>query len=126
MATARSSSPDRILRPRPIRALPEALRAAGPGLTVNGYADVPSGLSRYAIYASLSLDTHLTTVAARLPYLKMRRLQFNHFQRPGKPRVLKLSTGYSTQSTMCHESPTSTLEASTAIFEASLSSSGSA
>ncbi|ETI27566.1 hypothetical protein G647_00015 [Cladophialophora carrionii CBS 160.54] len=43
---ARSSSEERnILRPRPRRALPEALRASGNGLTPNGYVDVPSGIS---------------------------------------------------------------------------------
>ncbi|KAK5046654.1 hypothetical protein LTR84_007415 [Exophiala bonariae] len=43
-ATARRPSPDgNLLRPRPLRALPEALRSAGHGL--NGFAEVPSGVS---------------------------------------------------------------------------------
>jgi sterol O-acyltransferase len=36
-----------ILRPRPRKALPEALRTSSNSLGVNAYADVPSGVSRY-------------------------------------------------------------------------------
>ncbi|KIX01929.1 uncharacterized protein Z518_07868 [Rhinocladiella mackenziei CBS 650.93] len=44
MAAARANSHERnLLRPRPTRALPEALRAAGQG--INGFADTPSGMS---------------------------------------------------------------------------------
>lgn len=131
MATsARRPSPDgNLLRPRPLRALPEALRSAGHGL--NGFAEVPSAVSRYGSHLLGLSHLHaryssLLTVDAQHLSLTMHPRQFNQFPRPGDRLAPKQSIAYSTPSITNLESPTSTPGANTETSAGSLFSSGSA